>query len=74
MPLLSKKIPSVLVSLIAMTGFSVVAIKMGWMDLGPDLIVGKFQGGFPTPKFSMLSEVSFQILVTYFFDNFASPN
>ena len=61
-PLLSKKIPSVLVSLIAMTGFSVVAIKMGWMDLGPDLIVGKFQGGFPTPKFSMLSEVSFDDL------------
>ena len=53
-PLITKKIPSVLVALIVMTCTS-LALPVGSFD-----IVGVFQGGLPSPKLGVLVSVEFQ--------------
>lgn len=53
-PLITKKIPSVLVALILMTCIS-LALPEGSFD-----IVGVFQGGLPLPKLGVLVSVEFQ--------------
>ena len=53
-PLITNKIPSVLVALIVMTCTS-LALPVGSFD-----IVGVFQGGLPSPKLGVLVSVEFQ--------------
>jgi SulP family sulfate permease len=53
-PLITNKIPSVLVALIVMTCIS-LALPVGSFD-----IVGVFQGGLPSPKLGVLVSVEFQ--------------
>ena len=54
-PLVSKKIPSVLVALITMTLISYFAMPEG--EFG---IVGAFKGGLPSPKIAVLANIQFQ--------------
>ena len=54
-PLVSKKIPSVLVALITMTLISYFAMPEG--EFG---IVGSFKSGLPSPKIAVLANIQFQ--------------
>ena len=54
-PLISKKIPSVLVALIVMTLISYFLMPAG--EFG---IVGAFKGGLPSPKIGVLANIQFQ--------------
>ena len=56
-PLITKKIPSVLAALIVMTGISLLIPE------GTFGIVGEFQGGLPSPKFGELGGVTFQSIL-----------